>query len=276
MLNDMGTPVGENNFSKNTQFYSGGAVNSTGGKSMFKGNKNVLYGVLGVVVALIIIAVVSFVLFRSNKYKILSPYINKVKEVTVPKVMNPLTGELFNEEAASNWVNNRPLAVMINNHLDARPQSGLIDADLVYEIVAEGGITRYLAFFLSKEPDKIGPVRSTREYYLVLVKELGDAMLMHIGWSPQALEAIETWPVRSLGRGGAAYWRDQSRIDSGIAIEHTAYVKGSDLRQLGKDLGWEGTRETKTWAFKDDGPIDTSPQCLVGECEKPITIDFWY
>ncbi|NMB69604.1 DUF3048 domain-containing protein [candidate division WWE3 bacterium] len=281
MLNDIGKPVGENNFpispqngagANNTQFYPGGSS-----KKPFNGNKNTLYGVLGVVVALLIIGIVSFVLFRSDKYKILSPYINKVKDVVeAPKIMNPLTGELFSEEEAAAWSNNRPLAVMVNNHLDARPQSGLVDADLIYEIVAEGGITRYLAFFLSKEPDKIGPVRSTREYYLVLVKELGDAMLMHIGWSPQALEAIETWPVRSLGRGGAAFWRDQARIDSGIAIEHTAYVKGSDLRTLGNDLGWEGTRETKTWTFKDDGPIDTTQQCLVGECGKYITIDFWY
>jgi len=269
MLNDLGKPVSDINPS-NTQFFTGDVQKPSG-------NKNILYGVLGVVVALLIIGIVSFVLFRSNKYKILTPYINNNNQVAQEeKVMNPLTGELYKPQDAANWVNNRPLAVMINNHLDARPQSGLNKADLVYEIVAEGGITRYLAFFLSNEPDKIGPVRSTREYYLVLVKELGDAMLMHIGWSPQALEAIETWPVRSLGRGGAAFWRDQARIDSGIAIEHTAYVKGSDLRTLGNALGWEGKRETKTWMFKDDGPVDTSQQCLVGECEKFITIDFWY
>lgn len=191
------------------------------------------------------------------------------------KVQNPITGELVSDFEAAKWANARPLGVMINNHTDARPQSGLINADEVYEIVAEGGITRFLAFFLSNTPEKIGPVRSTREYYLVLVKELGDAMIMHIGWSPQALEAIETWPVRSLGRGGAQFWRDQARIDAGIAIEHTAYVNGPELRALGEELGWEGKRDFQSYKFKDTQNIDTTAQCLVGECT-PITIDFWF
>ena len=92
---------------------------------------------------------------------------------------NPLTGIEYPQKEAEFWLNTRPMAVMVNNYIDARPQSGLVYADLVYEVVAEGGITRFLAFYLSKAPEKIGPVRSTREYYLVLVKELGDAMLMH-------------------------------------------------------------------------------------------------
>ncbi len=185
-------------------------------------------------------------------------------------VAAPLTGILVSKEIAQEWSNIRPLGVMINNHVDARPQSGLIDADLVYEIVAEGGITRYLAFFLSNTPEKIGPIRSTREYYLVLVKEMGDAMLMHIGWSPQALEAIESWPVRSLGRGGADFWRDQARLDAGIATEHTAYSNGKDLRALGDKLGWSGKKDIVPYKFKDDKPV--KPEQLISD----ITVDFWY
>ncbi len=181
-------------------------------------------------------------------------------------VLNPLTGVKYVPSEAP-WINNRPLAVMVNNFTDARPQSGLISADLVYEIVAEGGITRFLAFFESNTPEKIGPVRSTREYYLVLVKELGDAMIMHIGWSPQALEAIETWPVRSLGRGGGTFWRDNPRD---VAIEHTAYTNGVELREISTTLGWDGTRDTVIWEFKDG--IDKY-------ADKPtannISIDFW-
>ncbi len=181
---------------------------------------------------------------------------------------NPLTGEKFTESEAASWINNRPLAVMVNNYIDARPQSGLIYADVVYEIVAEGGITRFLAFFLDTTPEKIGPVRSTREYYLVLVKELGDAMLMHIGWSPQALEAIETWPVRSLGRGGGTFWRDNPRD---VAIEHTAYTNGVELREIASGLGWDGTRETVSWIFKDDQETyKDNPSAT------KISIDFWF
>lgn len=191
------------------------------------------------------------------------------EEASIPEkeilLENPLTGMMYPPEEAGP-INERPLAVMMNNHVDARPQSGLVDADLTYEIVAEGGITRLMPFYLSKTPKKIGPVRSTREYYLVLAKELGDAMVMHIGWSPQALEAIETWPVRSLGRGGAEFWRENPR---NVAIEHTAYVDGEYLRKLGLELGWQGRRDFTVWKFKDESPAKIPTA-------KEIYIDFWY
>lgn len=183
-------------------------------------------------------------------------------------VQAPLTGILVTADKAQEWSMLRPLGVMVNNHTDARPQSGLIYADVVYEIVAEGGITRFLAFYLTTTPEKIGPVRSTREYYLVLVKELGDAMLMHIGWSPQALEAIETWPVRSLGRGGGTFWRDNPR---NVATEHTAYTNGKELRTIGDDLGWQGQREFDSWQFKDDTQAYAASPAATN-----IEIDFWY
>jgi hypothetical protein len=187
------------------------------------------------------------------------------------KVEADLTGEMFSEENSS-WSKERPFAVMVNNHTDARPQSGLIYADLVYEIVAEGGITRFLAFFQTNTPEKIGPVRSTREYYLVLVKELGDAMLMHIGYSPQALVAIDTWPVRSLFRGGCesvqgCTWRDNPR---NVAYEHTAYTNGEKLRELGISLGWEGKGDIRVYKFKDDeNKYSSKPSA------NKISIDFW-
>lgn len=225
---------------------------------------------LGILVAILIGLGVWFVKFRNNgSSEVLNPISNSnnSQQVEATKITNPLTGEKYPEDAAD-WVDERPFGVMVNNHLDARPQSGLIYADIVYEVVAEGGITRFLAFFNTNTPEKIGPVRSIREYYLVLVKELGDAMIMHIGWSPQALTAIETWPVRSLARGGAQFWRDET-LD--VAIEHTAYVNGKDLRILGNDLGWGGQREVRPWLFKDD---TNKYSASVSATE--ITLDFWY
>uniref|UniRef100_A0A7C4TLH7 DUF3048 domain-containing protein n=1 Tax=candidate division WWE3 bacterium TaxID=2053526 RepID=A0A7C4TLH7_UNCKA len=203
--------------------------------------------------------------------KVESNFVSPISKLVGDKVetfQNPLTGEQVPLEKAASWRDVRPLAVMVNNYVDARPQSGLIYADLVYEIVAEGGITRLLPFYLSNIPEKIGPVRSTREYYLVLVKELGDAMLMHIGWSPQALEAIESWPVRSLGRGGGSFWRDNPR---NVAIEHTAYVNGKDLLETGLGLGWAGTREFEVWQYKDDKKGYEN-----GKSANKVVIDFWY
>jgi hypothetical protein len=239
----------------------------------------VISGVL--LAGLLSLALVYFFGFGGTISDLISPLAEQsgldVSGYSGEMVENPLTGVYYPKNEAS-WENMRPLAAMVNNHVDARPQSGLIYADVVYEIVAEGGITRFIPFYLSETPEKIGPIRSARDYYLVLVKELGDAMIMHIGWSPQALEAIQNWHVRSLGRGGANFWRDNPR---GVAVEHTAYVNGVELRELGKELGWEGTREFDVWKFKDDSPVldlyegDDPCEISTAYCT-PLSIDFWY
>ena len=200
------------------------------------------------------------------------------------KIQNPLTGEMVAEDAASAWLNSKPLGIMINNYTDARPQAGLTSADVIYEIVAEGGITRYLAFFYGDVPNRAGPIRSTREYYLIWIRELADAVLMHIGYSPQALDAIKEWPIKSLGIGGVdcggekygaddICWRDLSR---NVAIEHTAFANPQKLKAFAEEVkGWKKSVDITPWKFKDSESVDTSAECLVGEC-KPIQIDFWY
>lgn len=232
--------------------------------------RTALFVALGVLAAALII---TLLLFLTGVFKTTGLFLSPLSRGggvggLQHQVMNPLTGELFSESESASWKDIRPLGVMVNNYVDARPQSGLIYADLVYEIVAEGGITRFLAFYNATIPEKIGPVRSAREYYLVLVKELGDAMIMHIGWSPQALTAIETWPVRSLGRGGGTFWRDNPR---NVAIEHTAYVNGVDLLETAAILGWEGIREFDVYKFKDD-----SKGYSGAATSSNVSIDFWY
>jgi len=101
----------------------------------------------------------------------------------------PLTGEKFTEEEKSLWSKVRPLIVMIENHADARPQSGLGMADVVYEAVAEGGITRFMAVFYCRSVAgagtakyDVGPVRSARTYFLDLASEYSDYPLYtHVG-----------------------------------------------------------------------------------------------
>ena len=231
--------------------------------------KYIFLGILGFA-ALVVGALYVYINYYqvNNKGPIITPTPSGNSQEKIEQIQNPITGELTPISNKDSSVDLRPLAVMVNNHPDARPQSGLVYADLVYEIVAEGGITRFLTFFLSKTPEKIGPVRSTREYYLVLVKEIGDAMLMHIGWSPQALVAIESWPVRSLGRGGGTFWRDNSR---NVATEHTAYTNGVELRKVGADLGWDGQRQFDAWKFKNDKEGSAFAPSATN-----ITIDFWY
>ena len=91
---------------------------------------------------------------------------------------------------SSTEIEGRAVAVMINNHPAARPQSGLHKADIVYELLAEGDVTRFLAIFQSEQPDNIGPVRSARSYYIELAKGYDSLYIAH-GNSPDAKKMLE-------------------------------------------------------------------------------------
>ncbi len=123
--------------------------------------------------------------------------------------IHPLTGVTTMFPAGAQ----RPIVVMIENSYRARPQSGLIDADIVYEALAEGNITRFVAVFHSTSPSVIGPVRSIRPYFVQLAHGL-DALLVHAGWSQDAMITIERLGVDHLDQvygDHKYYWRDRSR-----------------------------------------------------------------
>jgi len=101
--------------------------------------------------------------------------------------INPLTGNYIPEEVAIR----RPIGIMINNHNKAQPQSGLSQADIIYETLVEGGIARLFAVYKDFDAEKIGPVRSARHYYLDFSFDL-DALYVHYGQSPQADVAFGT------------------------------------------------------------------------------------
>jgi hypothetical protein len=133
-------------------------------------------------------------------------------------------------------VNKRPVTgVMIENSLDARPQSGLGDAGVVFEAIAEGGITRFLALFQDTSPKNVGPIRSARPYYVNWA--LGfDAGYAHVGGSPEALANIRSWHVRDLDQfaNAGAYHRVSSR-----AAPHNVYTSLKALNQLEKAKGYK-------------------------------------
>jgi hypothetical protein len=128
----------------------------------------------------------------------------------------------------------RAIAVMINNHPKARPQSGLNKADIVYEVLAEGGITRFLAVFQSEKPENIGPVRSAREYYVDLAKGLKSLYVAH-GSSPKAEEMMKTGYIDSLD--GMVYDGTLFKRASFRKAPHNSYItydnilKGVKLRK---------------------------------------------
>jgi hypothetical protein len=106
--------------------------------------------------------------------------------------------------------------VIIDNLADARPQTGLDHADVVYEALVEGGITRLLAVFLTQDADVVGPVRSARHYFVRWASEYG-APLVHIGASPQGFAALAASPIADLD--SRTTWRDSSRYSP-----HNAYT----------------------------------------------------
>lgn len=105
--------------------------------------------------------------------------------------------------------NERPIAVMIDNSKDAFPQGGLNDAYLVYEIIVEGGESRLMALFKGTNPAKIGPVRSSRHYFIDYAME-NDAIYAHFGWSPQAQSDIASFQINNINgliESDEVYWR---------------------------------------------------------------------
>ena len=91
----------------------------------------------------------------------------------------------------------RPIAVMIDNHKSAMPQANLSEAELVYEIIVEYGETRLMAIYKGDNLDKIGPIRSARDYFVDYALE-NDAIYVHFGESPQAEEAIDKYFVPDI------------------------------------------------------------------------------
>jgi hypothetical protein len=183
-----------------------------------------------------------------------------------PKVARALDGVLV----ASGDENLHPLAVMIENHPDARPQSGLSSANLVYEAIAEGGITRFMAVFADPRQDiRVGPVRSARTYFLDFATEL-NAFYAHVGGNIDALDQIKNeggvFDLDQFAVGAPVFARDFSRS---VALEHTMYSTTQKL--------WEYAVSTKhyspqgkytSWSFVDSPDATTLP------ASQKVTVDF--
>ncbi|TSC86325.1 MAG: Uncharacterized protein G01um10147_937 [Microgenomates group bacterium Gr01-1014_7] len=255
------------------------------------------------ILALIIVSVVIYVASTSVSYSVFSKIVKPqgIKEAMVtslpgassvvtedpnePKTEScPLNGSMRTKRAREAWEKRRPLAVMIENHSEARPQSGLSSADIIYEVVAEGGITRFMALFYCNLGDvQVGPVRSARTYYLDWLGEY-DALYAHVGGAntpgpADALGQIITYKVKDLNQfsiGFPIFWRDYQRLGHPVATEHTMYSTTQKLWEVGAKRGWEATDSAgikwdakfTPWKFKDPAPSGA------GQATK-IKVNFW-
>lgn len=151
--------------------------------------------------------------------------------------------------------------VMIENSIDARPQAGLVDAGVVFEAIAEGGITRFLALFQESQPDYIGPIRSARPYYVRWARGF-DAAYVHSGGSGEALNLIKALGVKDMDHGkygssGGTFDRVSNRY-----APHNVYTSMARLDTLRTSLGYTTSEVTgfeRIEALKDDViPVDQS------------------
>ncbi|MGE6259878.1 DUF3048 domain-containing protein [Heyndrickxia sporothermodurans] len=161
-----------------------------------------------------------------------------------PKYYYPLTGLEANEES-----NDRAVSVMINNHPKARPQSGLTEADIVYEVLAEGDITRFLAIFQSKKPQRIGPVRSARDYFIKLAKGYDSLYIAH-GYSPEARKMLKNEYIDNIN--GMQYDGTLFKRSSDRKAPHNSYISFENILKGAKQKNYKMEPAPETLNFAQD------------------------
>lgn len=221
----------------------------------------------------------------------------------------PLNGAYFTDVERAAWEQRRPLAVMVENSPDARPHSGLIKGDVIYEAVAEGGVTRFMSLFYCAAQAKdviVAPVRSVRTYYIDWASEYGlTPLIAHVGgancsaeklpgggYGPcktdpraQAIEQLVDYGWRyakgndldQFAIGAPTYIRKPERLGRTVATEHSVVASTEGLWGVGQERGWtnlspegeEWSESFKPWQFKDDA--ESSARGPVNS----IAYDFW-
>ncbi|KXG75880.1 DUF3048 domain-containing protein [Thermotalea metallivorans] len=178
-------------------------------------------------------------------------------EIEKEGVPSPLSGIYTREEN----IQRRPIAVMLDNQSKARPQAGLDQAEIVYEMLAEGWITRYMAIFLIHEPETIGPVRSARPYFIDKALEY-DALYVHVGGSPQAfadIKKLKVADIDAMSRGGNTFWRKPHK-----KAPHNMYTSARALREAAQNSNYKKTGEFEPLLFhREDKSIGGSPASYV-------------
>lgn len=167
-----------------------------------------------------------------------------------PKYYSLLTGARVDDEAATKQPTT---AIMIENSPDARPQSGLKDSGVVFEAIAEGGITRFLSLYQEQKPGLVGPVRSLRMYYVDWLAPF-NASVAHVGGSAAALDEIRNGSYRDIDQffNAGSYWRATDRY-----APHNVYTNFERLDALNKAKGY--TESSFTGFTRKDSKAAETP-----------------
>ncbi|MGN0153728.1 MAG: DUF3048 domain-containing protein [Lachnospiraceae bacterium] len=156
-------------------------------------------------------------------------------EATTEDIHEGMTYNELTGEWSTDYVSRRPVAVMINNLKEALPSSSTKQADIIYECMVEGGITRIMPIYSDYEAlEKVGSVRSARHYYINIANEY-DAIYVHYGQSKPAKSMLESNAINNINgmTYDAGFYRDSARV-----APHNAYTTGERIVQGIEDLGY--------------------------------------
>ncbi|WP_258280218.1 DUF3048 domain-containing protein [Paenibacillus sp. SC116] len=212
------------------------------------------------------------------------PTAEETTPVVPPQVVDPIqTSEEPQEEAVlapltglaweAGEPTKRPIAVMINNQKRARPQSGLQQADILVEVLAEGGITRLVAIYHSDSSytGEIGPIRSIRPYLIDIGESFG-AALIHAGGSPDGYRILQRQNkdyLDEISNAGPYFWRDKQR-----RAPHNLYTNVDKIAQGMMKKKYEMTADVPAFSFMKGNGADNTNAAMNGEPAKHLRVAF--
>lgn len=188
----------------------------------------------------------------------------QTNHVVSDKAFRSLDGVLVPRENKSL----KPVAVMLENHVESRPAVGLEYASLIYEMIIEGDVTRFLAIFdLNNLPEKIGPVRSARPFFIDLAQEW-NPVYFHAGGSQAALQQLKTslmYNINEVSVDGIYFWRDKMRL-----APHNLFTSSELIKRaiMAKEIDTQA--DFLPWLFKKEGPEKDETKLV-----KEIKVDFF-
>ena len=193
------------------------------------------------VIFLILVIIFSFLFFfrKPESAPVKNPD-SKSQKTEPKKKAKPekFYSKLSGVEVSEKSLENAPVfGVMIENSIPARPQSGLSQAEVVFEAIAEGGITRFLALYQQNKPKLLGPVRSVRGYYIDWASGF-DASIAHVGGPGDALVRMRDGKHKDMDEflNAQTFWRSKNRY-----APHNVYTNFTNLSALGSSKGWNSS-----------------------------------
>ena len=238
---------------------------------MLRFNFKKLFSITAIILAVILIVFGLSGLFRDGRQLNLDADQNQESNQELV-LRHPLNGRVLDQEQFDFF----PISVMIDNSYDLLYSAGGDQADIVYEALAEANITRLLAFFDSQiAVDKIGPVRSARNYFMDWAEEYG-GVYMHVGGSPQALSVINDYDfenIDQIGAGEIYFWRDNN-----LDAPHNVFTSASNISRLKE---WKNVATTSldfaTWNFVEtDLLADYIPNFIVNFSSENYQVTWKY